>query len=100
MKTPQRIIETSGMSVNSLDLSVRRKALKEDLEKFFDSCRAAEEDSPRQISPDMSWLYPLIKKTIVSEMLVSTHGNQSKASRKLGIHRATLRTMNKIVVPE
>jgi Fis family transcriptional regulator len=41
--------------------------------------------------PDMSYLLPEVKKIIVEATLVHTRGNQAKASRMLGINRATLK---------
>lgn len=42
-------------------------------------------------TPDLSWLLPEIKSTIIDELLLHTRGNQAKASRMLGISRCTLR---------
>lgn len=43
--------------------------------------------------PDLRWLYPAIKHSIVDATLQHTRGNQAKAARMLGINRFTLRSI-------
>lgn len=41
---------------------------------------------------DLTHLLPEIKFTIIEQVLLHTRGNQARASRILGINRATIRT--------
>ncbi|WP_277815770.1 helix-turn-helix domain-containing protein, partial [Vibrio cyclitrophicus] len=43
----------------------------------------------KSASPDMSWVTPTVLKTLFTELITHTRGNQSKATRMLGINRGS-----------
>lgn len=45
----------------------------------------------KHAKPDLSYLLPELKFTIIETLLLHTRGNQAKAARMLGINRGTLR---------
>ncbi len=45
----------------------------------------------KNCDPNLDWLFPTIRKTIIEAALIHHHGNQSQAAKLLGIHRQTLR---------
>ncbi|CAK1798922.1 MULTISPECIES: helix-turn-helix domain-containing protein [Vibrio] len=55
----------------------------------------------KSASPDMSWVTPTVLKTLFTELITHTRGNQSKATRMLGINRGSFsKKLNQITSNE
>lgn len=45
---------------------------------------------PKKDTPDLSYIMKIIDKVLIEQVLIYTRGNQTQASKILGIHKGTL----------